>query len=102
MKTMYFHAESRAVIDLDAVSDKQYYIPRINTPLFQRRRGYASMLLAQVCADADAEGVDLELHVVPTGRRGIDPGYDALIAWYERFGFREERAGIGHMFRRQP
>ena len=49
-----------------------------------RGRGIARKLLAEILADADANGVTLWLEISPSD--GLD--YDQLKAWYKRHGFK--------------
>ena len=85
MKIIYFEElgpRHLAVLDIIILCDKRT-ISRINTPRDYRGKGVASRLLKQACADADAEGITLELAVSPSD--GL--GDDALHAWYSRHGF---------------
>ena len=85
MKNFYFEELGTcrlAVLDIIILCDK-HIISRINTPRDYRGKGVASRLLKQACADADAEGITLELAVSPSD--GL--GDDALHAWYSRHGF---------------
>ncbi len=85
MKICYFEELGTcrlAVLDIIILCDK-HTISHINTPRDYRGKGVASRLLKQACADADAEGITLELAVSPSD--GL--GDDALHAWYSRHGF---------------
>lgn len=84
MKTFYYEKLGfrTAVLDVNILSGK-HIISRINTPMEFRGRGIGSRLLKRVCADADAEGIVLELFVSPSD--GLDE--DELHAWYSRHGF---------------
>lgn len=84
MKTTYVISEYRAIADVvpDFEPDT-YLITRINVPYKHRGQGIGSRLLAAIITDADAEGVTLTLHVLPSG----ELGYGDLCAWYERRGF---------------
>lgn len=87
MKTCYVDYESRAIADLcDAIDAgfKGWLITRINVPVRQRGKGVGSKLLQQILDDADLEGVNLFLEVVPSG--GLDR--DQLEDWYTRKGFK--------------
>jgi predicted N-acetyltransferase YhbS len=84
MKTFYYEKLGLrpAVLDIIILRDK-HIISRINTPMEFRGRGIGSRLLRRACADADAEGIELELVVSPSD--GLDR--DELYAWYSRHGF---------------
>ena len=84
MKTFYYEKLGLrpAVLDIIILGDK-HTISRINTPMEFRGRGIGSRLLERACADADAEGIVLELFVSPSD--GLDE--DELHAWYSRHGF---------------
>lgn len=74
----------------DAMPDKKpghFLLTRINIPQAARGKKYGSTLLRSVLLDADRIGCTLHLVPVPSGRDGIDPDHDALVSWYERYGF---------------
>lgn len=92
MKSGYYHRISStalAVLDCCPYGEKGVIITRINVPTPYRGRGYASMLLREVCRDADAEGINLFLEIVPSNDgTGTGLDYAALEGWYRRHGFR--------------
>ena len=98
MKSCFFDSESRAIADVckyhpDGAKFDGYMITRINVPHEFRGCGLGSRLLREICDAADAEGQTLWLEIAPSGP--LD--YDALRAWYMRYGFR----GCG-LYRRLP
>lgn len=66
------------------------YVNRIIVPAYHRGQGWGKKIMSQVCADADAEGMTLVLHVNPYG----DLDYENLTAWYGRLGFVLEGEGL--------
>lgn len=75
----------------DTMPDKtpgHFLLTRINIPQAARGKHYGSKLLKSVLLDADRTGYTLHLVPVPSGREGIDPGHDDLVAWYERYDFK--------------
>lgn len=52
-----------------------------------RRKGYATELMKEICADADARKMILVLMVQHYGA-GTQMSNPQLTEWYERFGFR--------------
>lgn len=60
-------------------------ITHVVTPEEERGKGYASMLLQKVCAEADAAGKVLLLNPKPYDTPQLSA--DELTAWYEGFGF---------------
>jgi GNAT superfamily N-acetyltransferase len=91
VKTCYVDFEHRAIADLVSPGEltPNWTITRINVPKKERGKGYGSALLKQILADADAEGVTLQLE--PTPSDGLD--YDELVLWYVRYGFRFTPSG---------
>lgn len=83
MKQIYFDPESRSIADLVEIHPGYYLLTRINVPKAMRGRRIASSLLNEILEDADAEGVTLEIHPMPSG--GLSK--KELISWYERHGF---------------
>lgn len=67
-----------------------------------RGQGYASVLLGQVCAWADKNGIHLWLVARPYGspRNGLDG--KNLVAFYERFGFEIRRDAPRNEMHRDP
>lgn len=98
MKTCYIDRSSRTIIDLQEnfIGTPGLLITRINTPIQYRGLGHASKLFKQVLKDADSEGVDLELWIMPSG--GL--GFEELKAWYEREGFKEFGEGREYLRRK--
>lgn len=90
MKTCYIDVDTRAICDLSLVTRPDealqiYEVNRVNTPETSRGKGVASRLMRErVLAEADAEGVGLQLYIQPTG--GLD--WTDLASWYFRLGFR--------------
>jgi hypothetical protein len=50
-------------------------------------QGSGSLMLGQLCDLADRHGVDLELKVIPIGRKPYPMTRDQLKNWYEQYGF---------------
>lgn len=99
MKTAYFDYETRAIIDVAPnVLGGGYVIARVNTPFQHRRQGIARRLMAELLADADAEGVELWLDINPYG----EMTYQQLAAWYGRCGFEKVDVAGGRRYRRLP
>lgn len=97
MRQSYYIPDTRCVADLD-FDGERWLITRINTPVGRREQGFATFLLDQICRDADHEGVDLHLQVLPGGgAKGRT--YDQLVAWYRRAGFELTSAAEGWMTR---
>ena len=69
-------------------------ITRINVPKEFRGQGIASKLLRECCQKADQAGTMLFLEIAPSD--GL--GYDALVAFYTRYGFKPWRG----IYRRRP
>jgi len=88
-----------AIIDLVRITDDRYIITRINVPEFKRGRGIGSILLKRAICRADEEGVTLELVVMSSN---IDFQDEALVAWYERYGFVKELVGDEELMVRRP
>jgi ribosomal protein S18 acetylase RimI-like enzyme len=97
MKTCYVDMDSRSIIDLVAPGELApgWTITRINVPKSQRGKGLGSVLLDQVCQQADVDHVDLWLEVRPSD--GLD--HDQLTKWYRSRGFKMNRS-TGYMVRR--
>ena len=72
-------------------------ISRVETAPADRRKGHASELLRQVCAEADKRGMLLLLQCRPYGDGGMDA--DRLECWYAAFGFVPMPGGDGVMAR---
>lgn len=66
-----------------------HVITRINVPHRLRGRGLGTALLRKILDDADADGCQLMLAPEPSD--GLD--YPAVVAWYERHGFRFTEVG---------
>lgn len=97
MRTCYVIPEVYAIADLVEPGQltRDWTITRINVPRRRRGEGHGSALLGMILADADAEGVALQLEPVPSG----DLGYQDLVEWYTRHGFRLRASGY---MRRRP
>jgi ribosomal protein S18 acetylase RimI-like enzyme len=91
MQTCYIDREHNAIADLVRPGELTpcWTITRVNVPGLSRGKGVGSKLLDRILADADAEGLTLQLEVAPSG--GLD--YDALVAWYRRRGFKFTASG---------
>ena len=86
-----------AIADLYAPGElftKWWCLSRINVPEGFRGKGIGSQLLKEILVDADKEKQTIALEIVPSG----DMDYDALEAWYKRYGF--EHANSWTMIRR--
>lgn len=101
MKYSYFDFGSRGIVDLapnclvEPEMTGGWMICRVNVPAPSRRQGIATRLIAEVLADADAEGEVLWLAVNAYG--GMTKRQ--LIAWYKSLGFRPVDQG---WYRRPP
>lgn len=101
MKYSYFDFGSRGIVDLapnclvEPEMTGGWMICRVNVPAPSRRQGIATRLMAEVLADADAEGEVLWLAVNAYG----DMTKRQLIAWYKRLGFKPVVPG---WYRRLP
>jgi GNAT superfamily N-acetyltransferase len=92
MKQCYFTTSVRAIADLietDGIlrGKPVWQISRINVPEDHRRQGHGTALLKRILADADAEGVVLELSPLPSD---FTFSRTDLISWYKRHGFEGE------------
>lgn len=86
MKECYFDLDTRVIADLilpGTLGLPRALITRINVPEPLRGRGLGTKILSEILADADAEGVVLELHPFSSGHFTDDE----LRAWYSRHGF---------------
>jgi ribosomal protein S18 acetylase RimI-like enzyme len=64
-----------------------------------RRKKLATMLLNLVCQEADANGITLMLTARPADDQMAE---DALVKWYQQFGFRPLQEGpAGYIMARQ-
>lgn len=109
MKHHYADIATRSIVSLhDALDDPtQWWVTRVSVLPEHRGNGIAGRLLDLVCADADAEGVTLWLHVSPDISEGelladtpptaLD--FDALREFYTRRGFTEPTGLEGEMVR---
>lgn len=71
----------------------------LSTPADAQGQGHASVLLREVCEEADAAGVMLVLFVDPFDAGPLDA--DSLAAWYARAGFEEVQTVPVRMMARQ-
>jgi len=99
MKTCYtlrIDPTNIAIADLVKPGEltRDWTITRINVPRGHRGRGIGRALLREILAQADYEGVRLQLEVAPSD--GLN--YEQLVAWYDRYGFRFN--GYGYMTRK--
>lgn len=60
-------------------------VSHVLTPEADRGKGYASMLMQKVCAEADEAGKVLMLMPKPFNAEPMDA--EALTQWYARYGF---------------
>lgn len=96
MKTTYLEQPDpnnpffNAIADLtpgdDVFGEGTLVLTRIETRAQARGNRLASKLLARICEEADQEGVELWLEVVPDGSPG-GLTKKQLTAWYSRYGF---------------
>ncbi len=91
MHSCYIEHTTRSILDVGPMpypdGENRLTITRISVLPPQRGRGIARSLLKQVCEAADVDQVELWLQPIP----GINGGLtrEQLIAWYERYGFRQ-------------
>lgn len=85
MNPCYIIRDFRAIADLTPDSDGgAWQINRINVPRAHRGHGIGSLLLDQICAEADQQKITLWL--LPTASGGLSDWQ--LAGWYGRRGFR--------------
>lgn len=100
MKNCFYDRETNSIADLipahEMLNSNGMIISRINVPQQHRGKGHGTALLKQIMAEADKERLTLFLEIVPSGP--LD--YNALKAWYERYGFKELNMYPG-LFRRR-
>lgn len=65
-------------------------VTHVFTPEQHRGKGFASLLMQKVCAEADEAGKVLLLMAKPYDEGGLDR--DELREWYGRFGFKRIQA----------
>lgn len=82
--TIFVDVASRAILDLCEI-DGQYWIARINVPAKHRRLGVGAKLLQEALAEYDRVHVSVRLLADPSG----EMTREQLVAWYEKFGFRQ-------------
>lgn len=75
-----------------AECQKNLIITRIFTPCEFRRRGHAKRLLLRLIVWARLNCINLWLEIQPYGDGG--PGYNELLVFYSRYGFREYITGL--------
>lgn len=87
MEAMYVTPCRRAVVNLEAWGDGDWYVRDVFTVRPARGEGLMRGLMSTVLKDADAEGVTLFLDV--GNGRDSDEGMTQpqLYEWYERLGF---------------
>lgn len=97
MKTCYVDKEHRAIADIIRPGEltPNWTISRINVPAEYRGKGVGGKLLREILADADAEGVTLQLEIMPSD--GLT--YEELRRWYISYGFRHTPTGY---WKRKP
>ena len=98
MKTCYTRklgSTNLAIADVYGNFEDGYMISRINVPKVFRKLGFGSLLLDEICADADREQVVLYLHILPSD--GLN--YSQLYEWYSKRGF---ILNASNWFERQP
>lgn len=89
MRENYLHPETRSIITLHqpGMTHPGWTICRVSVIRKHRGKGFASMLMRDVTADADREGVDLYLEIRPDGSpHTLD--FEQLFKFYARNGFR--------------
>jgi ribosomal protein S18 acetylase RimI-like enzyme len=90
-----------ARLELDGgyeLGDDFAFIARIWVSPEARGQGIGTALLRRALADADDEGVELQLY--PDPEHNTIRNRRRLIAWYERHGFSGHGLGGGYMRRR--
>lgn len=96
-----------ASVGTTCLSEYAYWVSSLYVSPSYRRKGLASALMLQLCADADRDGCDLVLEASPfercyPGTPGVTSiPLDDLIAFYVRFGFVVQKRGrlIAYMVR---
>ena len=82
--------ESIGIVALGAISDEDKVVYIYHLGAFESRGGNGSLILAELCEQADAFDVSLRASaiVMPNGK---DPAMttEQLIGWYNRFGFND-------------
>jgi len=111
VKHHYADNATRSIVSLHPAPNNatQWWITRVSVLSPHRGQGIAGLLLDRVCADADAEGVTLWLHVSPDLSEGElleEPrpkalDFEQLVKFYARRGFEENYELPGEM-RRLP
>lgn len=94
---MYYDRETMTIGDvvtlttpiLSELPERTALITRLKAHDDHLGQGGGSRVLAEICADADAEGMTLVLE--PSPYFG-EQDYDRLVAFYERFGFTHKDA----------
>lgn len=86
MDLTFNHIESGAIIDLLQLETYRYRVIWVETPENFQRQGIAGSLMTQVCQQADAEQIDLELYVSPLTGPGLNER--GLLRFYSKYGFR--------------
>lgn len=94
MRTTFFDRETKAMIDLQpdvwGRAGKVFTVNRVSVPPStpsNRGKGVASRLFAEVCTEADHEGITLALVIIPDDTQSDSLTREQLEAWYRRLGF---------------
>ncbi len=90
MPTAYAHKESMSVADLVHMYHDTWLLTRVNVGKRHRRSGIGTMILCEVCKDADENGVTLVLEPVGSG----DMLSSQLVVWYRKHGFETSQPGV--------
>lgn len=83
MKSHYMIQSVRAIADLTELSPNRYELNRISVPAHHQGKGYGTVLLKQICAEADQEGAVITLWINAYGRLSKTQ----LREWYNRYGW---------------
>lgn len=82
---------SRTVQVPEKMRDDVVELSSLHCPVEERRNGFASQLVQEICDEADAAGKLLLIHVQPFAEEGMSRAH--LRHWYAgRFGFQEIQA----------
>jgi hypothetical protein len=75
----------RGLVQFIIASDRKLTIHRIWTPY--PREGHGGFMLGTLCGLADRHSVEMELKVLPIGRKPYPLSTQQLFEWYKQFGF---------------